>query len=94
MPLRDITSMASHPKLPIVAYGNTSGYLFLLSLNEPERPSYLSKFYLTTYPIKIVKYSCTGQTIVAYTRDSNMFVVQVSFAVTAGVQLKIPNIGM
>lgn len=78
MVLDNISTMASHPKLPIVAYGNAFGYLFSLSLNEPEQPWYLSKFYLTTCSIKSLNYSPNGRTIIAYTSDSNIFVAQVS----------------
>lgn len=76
--LDDISAMTAHPKSPIVAYGNTYGYLYLLALSEPEHPTYLSKFYLTTCSIESVKYSSNGRTIIAFTSDNNIFVMQVS----------------
>lgn len=78
--LDDISSITAHPKLPVVAYGNSFGYLFLLALGDPEQPSHSAKFYLTTNGIVSVKYSSNGQTIIAYTSDDNLFVVQVSGA--------------
>lgn len=71
--------MDSHPNLPIVAYGNTYGYLYLLNLYVPEKPVYLSKCYLTTCCIESLKYSSNGRTVIVYTSDNNIFVTQVSF---------------
>ncbi|XP_055684222.1 cilia- and flagella-associated protein 43 [Lutzomyia longipalpis] len=70
-----ISSLASHPLLPVISLGYSSGHVELLSLYSSEKPQVLVNFHVGNSSIEMLKFSGSGSHIVAVDAEKEVFAV-------------------
>lgn len=70
-----ISAIDSHPLLPVICLGYSSGHVEFLSLFSSENPQPLVKFHVTNCPIQMVRFSSNGSQILALDSEREAFVI-------------------
>ncbi|XP_059620690.1 cilia- and flagella-associated protein 43-like, partial [Phlebotomus argentipes] len=70
-----VSAHDSHPLLPVICLGYSSGHVELLSLYTAENPQPLVGFHVCNSPIRMIKFSANASQIVVFDAEKEMFVI-------------------